>query len=248
METEVSVIFGASGGIGSALAIHLTKEGKKVVLCSRNADRLASLSSELNQPYIVCNGSSEEEVVTAVDKILTEYGRIDAVANCIGSFFIKPLRLTTLTEWNEVLRVNLTSSFCILKGCLEKMEPQKQGSIVLISSVAAEIGLMHHEAIAAAKGAIEALVRSAAASYAQKGIRINGVAPGLVDTLLSSPITSSESALKASLSFHPLGRIGKAEDIVSAITWLLSPASSWVTGEVISVDGGLTHIKTKVLV
>jgi 3-oxoacyl-[acyl-carrier protein] reductase len=125
------------------------------------------------------------------------------------------------------------------------MAEQKRGSIVLVSSCAAQIGLVNHEAISAAKGAIDALVRSAAASYAEKQVRVNAIAPGLVDTPLSHPITSNELALKTSIGFHPLGRIGKPEEIALAIKWLLSDQSSWITGQVLSVDGGLSHIKTR---
>lgn len=245
MDSETILIFGASGGVGSKLAKQLSNEQKRVVLCSRDVSKLQALAEELNQSYVVCDGTSEDEVNQVVEKTIREYGKIDAVANCIGSFFIKPLAQTSQTEFNEVLRINLTSCFSILKASVQKMAAQKKGSIVFISSCAAEIGLVHHEAISAAKGAIEALVRSAAASYAQKGVRINAVAPGLIDTPLSAPIMSNESALRASIAFHPLGRVGTADDVASAVAWLLSSQSSWVTGQTICVDGGLSHIKIK---
>lgn len=245
MDKETIIIFGASGGIGSKLATILSEREKRVILCSRNQVKLEQLAKDLNQPYIVCDGTSENEVHQTIDKAFKDYGKIDGVVNCIGSFFIKPIAQATFKEYEEVLRINLTSSFAILKEALPKMNDAKNGSLVFVSSCAAQIGLMHHEVIAAAKGAIEALVRSAAASYAQKGIRINAVAPGLVDTPLSNPITSNESALKGSIGFHPMGRIGLPEDIAYAIAWLLSHESSWITGQTISVDGGLSHIKIK---
>lgn len=243
MENETIVIFGASGGVGSALARRLSMENKRVILCSRDELKLNELAKELNQPSYVCDGCSEDDVNKVIEKTVNEYGKIDGVANCIGSFFIKPLSQTTLKEFNEVLRVNLTSCFAILKSSADRMATQKKGSIVLISSCAAGIGLMYHEAISAAKGAIEALVRSCAASYAYKGVRVNAVSPGLINTPLSSPLTSNENALKASIAFHPLGRIGSASDVASAVAWLLSSESSWITGETLCVDGGLTHIK-----
>lgn len=243
MDSDVVVIFGASGGIGSVLGKQLSEQGKCVVLCSRNEEKLKLLAQDLKQPYLVCDGCSEEDVRRTIDRIFLEHGRINGVANCIGSIFIKPLHLTTMESWSEVIRVNLTSCFCILKASLEKMAQQQQGSIVLISSCAAQIGMPHHEAIAAAKGAVEALIRAAAASYAKKGIRVNGIAPGLTLTPLAEQVISNETALKTSISFHPLGRLGKPEDIASAIVWLLSQQSSWITGQVLSVDGGLTQIK-----
>jgi len=245
MEKETILIFGASGGVGSKLAKQLLNEQKRVILCSRNLSKLKLLAAELDQPYRVCDGTSEDEVNEIIEKTIREYGKIDGVANCIGSFFIKPLAQTSLTEFNEVLRINLTSCFVVLKASVQQMIVQKKGAVVFISSCAAGIGLIHHEAISAAKGAIEALVRSAAASYAQKGIRINAIAPGLIDTPLSASITSNEAALKASITFHPLGRIGSPDDVASAVAWLLSDRSSWITGQTIYVDGGLSHIKIK---
>ena len=245
MDSETILIFGASGGVGSKLAKQLSRQQKRVILCSRNISMLEALGEELNQPYMVCNGTAEDEVNEVIEKTIKDYGKIDAVANCIGSFFIKPLAQTSLTEFSEVLRINLTSCFAVLKASVQKMAAQKKGSIVFVSSCAAGIGLMHHEAISAAKGAIEALVRSAAASYAQKGVRINAVAPGLIDTPLSAPIMTNEAALKASIGFHPLGRTGSAEDVANAVEWLLSNQSSWITGQTLCVDGGLSHIKIR---
>jgi len=245
MEKETILIFGASGGIGSTLARKLSLLDKRVILCSRNRDKTERLAKELNQPFFLCDGTVKEQVDDVVSKVAMDYGKIDGVVNCIGSFFIKPMTQTTIEEFHEVLRINLTSCFTILKSCVPKMTAEGKGSVVFLSSCAAGIGLANHEAISAAKGAIEAFVRSAAASYAQKGIRINAGAPGLVDTPLSAPITSNIATLKGSIAFHPMGRIGTAEDISSAIQWLLSIESSWMTGEVLRLDGGLVHIKTR---
>ena len=140
------------------------------------------------------------------------------------------------------MKINTTSAFCILKHSLNIME---KGSIVLSSSTAGLVGLTNHEAISAAKAAVVGLMRSAAASYASKGIRINAVAPGLTRTALTQTITSNEIALKTSTAFHPLGRIGELEDVAAAILWLLSDESAFVTASVIPVDGGLSSIKLR---
>lgn len=166
------------------------------------------------------------------------------VVNCIGSFCIKPIQRTSAEEWRHVFDVNASTSFYIIKHAAEKMSFYKEGSIVCISSCAAQVGLVHHEAIAAAKAAVEGLVRSAAASYAKSGIRLNAIAPGLVDTPLSASVTSNKNALAISTNFHPMGRIGSAQDITEVICFLLSKKSSWVTGQILSVDGGLSRLKT----
>jgi len=119
------------------------------------------------------------------------------------------------------------------------------GSVVLVSSAAARIGLANHEAIAAAKAGIEGLTRSAAATYASRGLRFNAVAPGLLKTGLTRRLWENESAAAASAAMHPLGRLGEPEDVAGLIAWLLDPVNTWITGQVIGVDGGLADLKTK---
>ena len=120
------------------------------------------------------------------------------------------------------------------------------GSIVLVSSVAARLGMANHEAIAAAKAGIEGLARSAAASGAWSGIRVNVVAPSLLDTPMAAGILSSDLGRRVAVAAHPLGKIGRAEDVASAIAWLVNSKNSWVTGQTIGVDGGLGSLQARV--
>jgi NAD(P)-dependent dehydrogenase (short-subunit alcohol dehydrogenase family) len=239
---KVYAIFGATGGIGSILTKRLSESGGIIYLLGRNEDKLEWLSKEVSQPYIVVDATDENLVSQALKKIVEKEGHLDGVVSLVGSFCLKPLHLTTQKEFEEVMKANTTSSFCILKHSLSVME---KGSIVLSSSTAGLIGLSNHEAISAAKAAVVGMMRSAAASYASKGIRINAVAPGLTRTPLTKAITSNEMALKASTAFHPLGRIGEPEDVAAAILWLLSDESAFVTADVIAVDGGLSSIKLR---
>jgi NAD(P)-dependent dehydrogenase (short-subunit alcohol dehydrogenase family) len=119
------------------------------------------------------------------------------------------------------------------------------GTVVLMSSAAARIGIANHEAIAAAKAGVLGLTLSAAASYAGRGIRVNAVAPGLVRTPLTAALTAHEGSEKASAALHPLGRIGEPDEVASAIEWLLDPAQSWVTGQVFGIDGGLATVRSR---
>lgn len=169
-------------------------------------------------------------------------GEINAVSLCVGSILLKPAHLTTDEEWAATLQVNLTSAFHVVRAATRLMN-RTGGSIVLLSSVAARVGLANHEAIAAAKAGLQGLALSAAATYAPRGIRVNVVAPGLVDTPLAARITGNEAALKASTALHPLGRIGQPGDVARAIAWLLHPDQNWVTGQILGVDGGLATVR-----
>jgi NAD(P)-dependent dehydrogenase (short-subunit alcohol dehydrogenase family) len=235
----LALILGASGGIGSALSRRLKNDGWTLHLASRNADKLKPLAQELEASYSVCDVTKSDEVERLFDE-LSEAP--DAVAHCVGSILLKPAHLTKDDEWAQTLNQNLNSAFFVTRSSAKKMK-EKGGSVVLFSSVASRIGLVNHEAIAAAKAGVEGLALSAAASYANFKVRFNVIAPGLVRTPLSARITQNEASLKASEALHPLGRIGEPEDIASLAAWLMSPEQSWVTGQVIAVDGGLSRLK-----
>lgn len=119
------------------------------------------------------------------------------------------------------------------------------GSIVLVASAAAETGLANHEAIAAAKGGVAALARAAAATYAPHNVRVNAVAPGLVETPLTERITRSPAARESSQQMHAVGRLGTPNDVASLIAWLLNPENGWITGQVIGIDGGLSRVRPR---
>jgi 3-oxoacyl-[acyl-carrier protein] reductase len=163
--------------------------------------------------------------------------------NCVGSLLLKPAHLTKESEWHHTIATNLTSAFATVQAAAKTMG-NRGGSVVLMSTAAARLGLANHEAIAAAKAGVEGLAQSAAASYAKQAIRFNVVAPGLVKTKLTKRIWESERAATTSIAMHALGRLGEAEEVASLITWLLEPANSWVTGEVFAIDGGLAHIRS----
>ena len=231
------LILGAAGGIGGALARRLAGRGRA---SSSPAGTPAAwrpwLPTRAAFPFVL-DATKPAEVEAAVAKALEAHGRLDGLANCVGSILLKPAHLTSEEEWDAVVSTNLKSAYAAVRAAARAMTAG--GSVVLVSSAAARLGLANHEAIAAAKAGVIGLTLSAAATYAPKGIRVNAVAPGLVRTPMTARITGNEAALKASTAMHALGRVGEPEDVASAISWLLDPAQSWVTGQVIGVDGGL---------
>lgn len=238
----VYLIFGGTGGIGSALARRLAESGARLGLVARTRQPLDELAGELDAEAIEADATRFEQVDSAVERVIERFGRLDGAVNCVGSILLKPAHLTSEEEYRQTIALNLDSSFALVRAAARPLT-KTNGSLVLLSTAAAQTGLMNHEAIAAAKAGVEGLARSAAATYAKQGVRVNVVAPGLVDTPLAARITGNAASLKASEAMHPLGRIGRAEDVASAIAWLLDPAQSWVTGQVLSVDGGLAHLR-----
>ncbi|MHC5108916.1 MAG: SDR family NAD(P)-dependent oxidoreductase [Planctomycetota bacterium] len=244
LDGTVHLVIGASGGIGSRVARSLVQGGGQVVLAGRDSAKINGLADEFNGRAVTIRSDGEESWKRCFEQALDWRGRLDGVLNCAGSVLLKPAHLTTEEEFDQVIQDNLKTAFYSVKGAARAMRTSG-GSVVLMSSAAAEVGLAHHEAIAAAKAGVVGLARSAAATYAANGLRVNVVAPGLVDTPLSEKITSHETALAASISMHPLGRIGAPDDVATAICWLLSKSSSWVTGQVIGLDGGLSSLRVR---
>jgi len=243
-DTPVHLVLGAGGGIGSAVSRRLAAAGARLFLAGRSAERLAALAAELNVPTLTLDAREPGAVEDAAAQAVAHHGRLDGIANLVGSLLLKPAHRTSWEEWEDTLAVHVNSSFGAVRAAAEHMRRQG-GSVVLISSAAARVGLANHEAIAAAKGAVEGLALAAAASYATFGIRVNVVAPGLTDTPLTAGITGNEAQLKASAAMHPLGRIGRADEVAAAVAWLIDPAQAWITGQVLGVDGGLATVRSR---
>ena len=236
------LVIGAAGGIGSALVRRLVASGGKVFLAGRDATRLETLATELGMPWGTVEATDPDAIDALADRATSELGGLDGLANCAGSILLKPAHLTSAADWNATIATNLTSAF----GCVRaagRLMKGVGGSVVLVSSAAARVGLANHEAIAAAKAGIIGLVLSAAATYAKQKVRFNAVAPGLVRTPLSKGLLSSELAEKASVGMHPLGRLGEPDEVAAAIQWFLDPAQGWITGQVLGIDGGLADLR-----
>ncbi len=234
------LIIGAAGGIGTHLVRRLASDQWSLVLAGRDPARLEPLASETGATAIELDATDFDAVQAACG----DHDNLTGIVNLAGTILLKPAHATTAEDFDETIAQNLRTAFAVVRAAGRALR-SGGGSVVLMSSCAASVGLANHEAIAAAKAGVEGLTRAAAASYASNGIRFNAVAPGLVDTPLAERITGNEASLRASQAMHPLGRIGKPEEIARAIAFLLDPANDWITGQVLGVDGGLAEVKAR---
>jgi NAD(P)-dependent dehydrogenase (short-subunit alcohol dehydrogenase family) len=232
-------ILGATGGIGSEVSRRLADRGARLVLGARSEDALDLLADDTGGEAMSLDATDFEQVQQLVQRATDAHGRLDGLVNCVGSILLKPAHLTSVEDFEETLRLNLHTAFFAVKAAVRPLM-KSGGSVVLSASAVARKGLRNHEAIATAKAGVIGLMRSAAATYAKRGVRVNAVAPGLVETPMSVDLLSSEQGREQSEAMHALGRIGQPEDVARAICWLLDDEESgWVTGQVLGVDGGL---------
>ena len=236
------LILGGAGAIGSAVARRLSAAGHHVVLGGRTEAPLVALADELGGTAVPLDARDFDQVAAAVERA-KEVGTFSGAMNAVGSIELRPASATSRETFDAVIETNLTTAFALVRSAGAALARGSGGSLVLMSSAAGSVGLPNHEAIAAAKGGVEGLTRAAAASLAARGVRVNALAPGLVDTPLAERITSNEKALEASVSMHPLGRIGTADEVASLATWLLTDEGSWVTGAILPIDGGMGQVR-----
>ena len=236
------LIVGGSSDIAIITAKKLLDDGAAVTCLVRDESRVAELVT--HGAVVVQGDALDQESVTSAINSATQQGdgTIDGVAHLVGSIAIRPPHALSLDAFNEVIMTNLTSAFLTLSMCGKAMLKTGGGRMVFTSSVAGSLGLVNHEAIAAAKGGVESMVRSAAATYAKRGIRVNAVAPGLTDTRLASSILRSDAIREASANMIPLKRINEAEEIATSIHWLLTGAPDNFTGQIMHLDGGMSQI------
>jgi NAD(P)-dependent dehydrogenase (short-subunit alcohol dehydrogenase family) len=210
-------------------------------LVGRDSQKLSEVAGRFGFSSSVADASDWDQLDQALEMASQSMQGINAVVCLAGSVLLKPLHLTSKPEWDATLQTNLTAAAGTLRAAVSKMK--EGGSVVLMSSAAAGIGLSNHEAIAAGKAGIEGLVRSAAMTYAAKQIRVNAIAPGLVQTPLTQRVWGNARSADVSLAMHPLGRFGQPEEIARAIYFLVDPSNAWITGQVLGVDGGLGTLK-----
>ena len=232
------LIIGATGSIGSSLAQQLKESNQDAHLISRNEGELKSISEKLGFSFTVADVLEDG----FVDKIKSDVSdsNIKGLAYCVGSIDLKPLKRVTESDMNQCMKLNLYSAIEAIQGFQDELK-KNDGSIVLFSSVAAQKGFTNHTIIASAKAAIEGLTVTLAAELSPS-IRVNCIAPSLTDSKISQSMLKSEVVSEALAKAHPLKRLGEGNDSAALAKFLLRDESSWVTGQIIGVDGGRSSL------
>ncbi len=237
---DIVLVTGASGGIGRALAQTLSAQGLRVVAVGRDAARLAEVPAAAR---VAADTTTPEGAALAFAAAREALGAAPSrLAHCVGSTLIAPLHRTKLEAYRELMRVNLDSAVFALQAWIAALEGG-EGAAVFASSVVARIGVANHEAIAAAKGGVEALVRGAAATYAAQGVRVNAVAPGMTETPMTAAMLKLPALREGAGRQYPLGGVQSAPQVAEVMAWLLGDGAARLTGQVIPVDGGFTSVR-----
>ena len=232
------VIIGATGSIGSSLARSLVESGDQVHLAGRDEASLSELANELNSTYTTCDVLEENFSDKIINDLKDE--QINGLAYCVGSIDLKPLKLTKKSDFMQSFNLNLVSATEAIKSLADNLKSNK-GSIVLFSTVAVKQGFPNHAIVSSAKGAIEGLTLALAAVYAPN-IRVNCIAPSLTNSKISNFLLKNEKMAESIAKMHPLKRIGNGNDSSSMAKFLLNEESSWITGQIIGVDGGRSSV------
>lgn len=243
--TQRLFVMGANSAIAQALIQQCVNSGTEVVAAGRDLSVLEALYGNNKAIHIQeVNACDSGSVAQAFEALEANAVQVSGYAHCVGSILVAPLTKTSDSQIDSVVQVNLISAMYGLRAFLKHCKGHGQGgSAVMVSTCATGIGVANHEAIAAAKAGVEGLARSAAATHAPDGIRINVVAPGLTDSPIASAFLKSEVMRTASAKQYPLNGVNTPEEVAQAMHWLLSDASSRITGTVMNIDGGFRNIR-----
>ena len=240
LENKTILVTGASSGIGKAIAIECSKMGAKVVITGRNEQRLQETYEQLEgaQPaYIVADLTKKEDIETLVSQI----NSLNGLINCAGLTIPKPFKFLQEEDIQEVMTVNFNAPLLLTQLLVKKKKLQKASSIIFISSISGtKVSYIGNSIYSASKGAINGICKGLALELASQQIRVNTVIPGMVETNIVSGGEVTQEQMEADKQKYPLKRYGKPEEVAYAVVYLLSDASSWVTGSNLLIDGGYT--------
>ncbi|MDA9606594.1 SDR family oxidoreductase [Candidatus Pelagibacter sp.] len=234
--SEKYLIFGATGSVGSSLAEQLKNSGNDIHLVARSESEVKVIAEKLGCSYTVADVLEDG----FIEKVKSNVNEIKGIAYCVGSIDLKPLRMVTEADMNKCMKLNLYSAIEAIKGFQESLKKNK-GSVVLFSTVAAQRGFTNHTIIASAKAAVEGLTVTLAAEFAPN-IRVNCIAPSLSKSKIAEPMLKNPAIAEGIAKAHPLKRLGEGKDSAALAKFLITEDSSWVTGQIIAVDGGRSKL------
>ncbi len=234
--SEKYLIFGATGSVGSSLAEQLKNSGNDIHLVARNESEVKAIAEKLGCSHTVADVLEDG----FIEKVKSDVNDIRGIAYCVGSIDLKPLRMVTEADMNKCMKLNLYSAIEAIKGFQESLKKNK-GSVVLFSTVAAQRGFTNHTIIASAKAAVEGLTVTLAAEFAPH-IRVNCIAPSLSKSKIAEPMLKNPAIAEGIAKAHPLKRLGEGKDSAALAKFLITEESSWITGQIIAVDGGRSKL------
>jgi NAD(P)-dependent dehydrogenase (short-subunit alcohol dehydrogenase family) len=237
-----ALIYGGSGGIGSATARLLRADGYEVHLVARDAERLAELANDIGATYTVGDVTDNDLPARVAGEA---EGPWDGLVYAVGTINLRSFTRLTDADFATDFQVNAMGAALAVQGALPMLKKSSHvASVVLFSSVAALQGFSFHASMGMAKGAVSGLTLSLAAELAPK-VRVNAIAPSLTRTRMADSIVANEKMAEAIAGLHALPRLGTADDIANLTAFLLSPGADWITGQIVSVDGGRSTLRTK---
>jgi NAD(P)-dependent dehydrogenase (short-subunit alcohol dehydrogenase family) len=239
LRDKVALVTGGAQGIGSACAERFAREGAKVVICDVDKRKGVVLAKKLKADFIACDVGDKAQVDAAVAQVLALHKRIDVLVNNAGIFIASDFLEISEADFDKVLRVNLKGAFLMGQAVARVMAKAGGGNIVNMSSVNGTLAIPSIASYNVSKGGMNQLTRVMALALVDKGIRVNAVAPGTIATELSAKaVLTNEEAKKRILSRTPMKRLGTPEEVADVVAYLASDAASYITGEIIVVDGG----------
>ncbi|MDR2761895.1 MAG: 3-oxoacyl-[acyl-carrier-protein] reductase [Planctomycetaceae bacterium] len=244
LKDRIAIVTGATRGIGLGIAKALVSSGVKTSIVGTNQERLDSAIESLSQlgtnvDGYICNVSMTDAVENTVNSVLSKHGQIDILVNCAGITRDVPLGAMKDEQWDDVIAINLRGPFLFTRACSKPMRRARKGRIVNITSIVGMMGNKGQANYSASKAGLIGFTRTAAKELAGKNITVNAIAPGFIDTDMTAVLP--EVIKNEMLSRTPLARFGQVDDVANAVLFFVSDEASFITGQILTVDGGLTR-------